>query len=404
MSAETLRDENRRVGMPAGLAHEALLYRGPDELVAAIVPFVRDALAAGEPVLVALPAPNLNLLAEALDEAALDEAALDEAALDGAALDRAASGETAPGDTARGEAARGEAARGEAAAGEVTAGGPALGEVALSEPALSEPALSRATRGEVAPGAPADRLRLVDMTEAGRNPGRIIPWVLHAFIQRHAGKRVRIVGESIWAGRTAEEYPACAQHEALVNVTLAGYPATILCPFDASRLDPQVLTDAGRTHPVVTGDGRRWCSPEYRPESVIGAYDQPLPDVPACAAAVEFDGTGLAELRDLIADRARRAGMTERRVVDLQLAVNELVSNAVLHGAGGGTLWMWTVAGGLACEVRDHGRALVPLAGRVPPGPGSVRGRGLVLVNYVSDLVRIHTRPDGTAVRLYMRF
>jgi anti-sigma regulatory factor (Ser/Thr protein kinase) len=344
MSAETVRDENRRVGMPAGLAHEALLYRGPDELVAAIVPFVRDALAAGEPVLVALPAPNLNLLAAALNEAALDEAAL--------------------GDTALGEAAR----------------------------------------GEVTVGGPADRLRLVDMTEAGRNPGRIIPWVLHAFIQQHAGKRVRIVGESIWAGRTAEEYPACAQHEALVNVTLAGCPATILCPFDASRLDPQVLTDAGRTHPVVTGDGRRWCSAEYRPESVIGAYDQPLPDVPACAAAVEFDGTGLSELRDLIADRARRAGMTERRVVDLQLAVNELVSNAVLHGAGGGTLWMWTVAGGLACEVRDHGRALVPLAGRVPPGPGSVRGRGLVLVNYVSDLVRIHTRPDGTAVRLYMRF
>ncbi|GIH14649.1 anti-sigma factor RsbA family regulatory protein [Rugosimonospora africana] len=319
MSADTVRDEDHQVGTPVGLAHEALLYRGTDELVAAIVPVVRDALAAGEPVLVAMPGPNLDLLAAALGDA-------------------------------------------------------------------------------------ADGLRLVDMAEAGRNPGRIIPWILHAFIQEHAGRRVRIVGEPVWAGRTDEEYPACAQHEALVNVTLAGCAAAIVCLYDVSGLAPHVLTDAKRTHPVMLGEGRRWSSPDYRPETVVGAYNQPLPDVPSSADAVDFDGTGLAGLRDLVADHARRAGMIERRVVDFQLAVNELVSNAVLHGAGGGTLWIWTVAGAVACEVRDRGRAVVPLAGRVPPGPGSVRGRGLVLVNYVSDLVRIHTQPDGTAIRLYMRF
>ena len=43
-----------------------------------------------------------------------------------------------------------------------------------------------------------------------------------------------------------------------------------------------------------------------------------------------------------------------------------------------------------------------PLAGLVPPAPESLGGRGLVLVNYLCDLVRIHTGPEGTAVRAYL--
>jgi anti-sigma regulatory factor (Ser/Thr protein kinase) len=247
-----------------------------------------------------------------------------------------------------------------------------------------------------------DRVQFLDLTEAGRNPGRIIPWVLHAFIQEHPDRRVRVLAEPVWPGRSTVEYPACAQHEALVNVVLAERAAAILCPYDCTRLDGHMLRDARRTHPALRHDGKRRPSPDYQPETVAASYNEPLPDVPRHAAIMEFDAAGLSRLRESVAGVARRVGLAERRVIDLQLAVSELATNAITHGAGGGSLWVWGEAGVLACEVRDDGRAVMPLAGRVPPDPGSVGGRGLVLVNYVSDLVRVHTGPDGTAIRLYM--
>ena len=97
-------------------------------------------------------------------------------------------------------------------------------------------------------GDTADAVRMIDMTVAGRNPGAIMATVLTRFIDEHPGQRVRIVDEPIWAERTATEYPACVQHEALVNVALAGREATLLCPYDTRHLEPTALLDATRTH------------------------------------------------------------------------------------------------------------------------------------------------------------
>ena len=47
--------------------HEALFYAGPDEYLAATVPFVREGLEAGEAILVAAPAERVELLHGALD-------------------------------------------------------------------------------------------------------------------------------------------------------------------------------------------------------------------------------------------------------------------------------------------------------------------------------------------------
>jgi hypothetical protein len=30
-------------------------------------------------------------------------------------------------------------------------------------------------------------------------------------------------------------------------------------------------------------------------------------------------------------------------------------------------------------------------------------GRGILMVNHLADLVRVHTGPDGTSIRVYMR-
>lgn len=50
-----------------GFVHEALLYAGEHEFVAGTVPFIVGGLEAGEPVMVAVPAPKIDLLRSALD-------------------------------------------------------------------------------------------------------------------------------------------------------------------------------------------------------------------------------------------------------------------------------------------------------------------------------------------------
>ncbi|HET9118426.1 MAG TPA: sensor histidine kinase, partial [Pseudonocardiaceae bacterium] len=50
--------------------HPALLYRGTTEYLAGTVPFIREGLAAGEPVALAVPGPNLRLILSELGPAA----------------------------------------------------------------------------------------------------------------------------------------------------------------------------------------------------------------------------------------------------------------------------------------------------------------------------------------------
>jgi anti-sigma regulatory factor (Ser/Thr protein kinase) len=298
--------------------HEGLFYRGTEEYLAGTVPFVAEAVAAGESVLVAVPGANLELIRSALDGAAAG-------------------------------------------------------------------------------------VRFADMAVAGRNPGRIIPWVLHAFLTEHAGRRSRVVGEPIWAGRTADEYPACAQHEAMINEAFAGFDATILCPYDAERLGSRALADAAATHPVLVDGGRRAASAEYAPLELVEAYNQPLPEPDGAVAALAFGPGALGAVRRFVTRHAERAGLSAGRVDDLVIAVNELAANTVTHGGGTGTVRVWLTPAAIICEVRDPGRITEPLAGRVLPAMNSEGGRGLVIVNHLCDLVRLYTGESGTTIRLTMR-
>jgi anti-sigma regulatory factor (Ser/Thr protein kinase) len=60
----------------------------------------------------------------------------------------------------------------------------------------------------------------------------------------------------------------------------------------------------------------------------------------------------------------------------------------------------WTDVKRLVFEVADSGHITDRLAGRRPARPDQEHGRGLAIVHRIADLVRIHTGPDGTAVRI----
>jgi len=245
-------------------------------------------------------------------------------------------------------------------------------------------------------GGSADRVRWIDMTEAGRNPGRIIPSVLDAFADRHPGRRVRIVGEPVWAGRSVTEYPACAQHEALINHAFAGRGATIVCPYDASALDPAVVDDARATHPEVWEDGARRTSDRYAPDEVIARYNQRLRGSrtgPAITCTADHE---VRQTRHWAAWHARLLGLAEARVPDLELIVTELATNSLRHSSGGCRVTLWRDGDHLWCSVEDGGHLTDPLAGRRVPEPAATGGRGLLLVHQLADLVRTHTVPGHT--------
>jgi anti-sigma regulatory factor (Ser/Thr protein kinase) len=248
----------------------------------------------------------------------------------------------------------------------------------------------------------ATRVKWVDMSEAGRNPGRIIPGVLRAFADRHTGARVRIIGEPIWPGRSAAEYPACLQHEALINLAFEGREITILCPYDVTGLSPEAVRDALATHPVIVDEDGERTSEDYAPRRVIEACNQPLPEH-AGAEAMPFDLDAVPRLRDQVCHRAAALGLRPGRVGDLELAVNELAVNSALHGGGKGVLRIWAEDGHVICEVRDSGLISDPLVGRLPAGLSSSGGRGVLMVNHLADLVRVFTGAEGTTIRVYIR-
>jgi anti-sigma regulatory factor (Ser/Thr protein kinase) len=258
-------------------------------------------------------------------------------------------------------------------------------------------------RAALRPGE-APRVRLRDMTVAGRNPGRIIGTVLTAFINEHRDRRVRIVGEPIWAGRTDEEYPACAEHEALINVALSDAPAYIQCPYDTGRLPASVLADATRTHPMLATGTERWSSPSYTdPAAVAASFDVPLSPAAADAEFVVIGpDTGPRAARVLVHEVGRSHGMDEERLADIRLVAQELAVNTLTHSPGRGLLEVWTADDHLVVQIQDGGRITDQLVGRRPPEPPHV-GHGLFVVHQLADLVRIHRDSTGSTVRTYFR-
>ncbi|GAA1563020.1 sensor histidine kinase [Actinomadura kijaniata] len=252
-------------------------------------------------------------------------------------------------------------------------------------------------------GADAVRVVWLDMTRAGRNPGRIIPGVLRAFADRHPrDRRVRIIGEPIWPGRSALEYPACVTHEALINLAFSGRRVSILCPYDTKGLPEPILEDARATHPTLLDRDGSHDSDAYAPERIVAAYNRPLPAPPADANRLRFDHDALPRVRQFARDHAAALGLSARRADDLELAVNELAANSIVHADGTGTLLVWAEGGQVVCAVRDTGTITDPLVGRIPAELATNGGRGLLMVNHIADLVRLHTGPEGTEVRVYL--
>lgn len=252
-------------------------------------------------------------------------------------------------------------------------------------------------------GTTADRVVMSDMAELGRNPARTFP-AFEELCDEHSGQRVRLIAEPVWpGGRSADEYAACVQNEALWNTAFAGRDVLTLCPYDEAQLPQSVIADARMTHPLIWRGGTPVASDHYSGENAYERYNQPLPADPSAATCSLETIADLSPARTFTTHYAESMGLMGHRVGDLQLIVSELATNSLKYTPAGCRISLWPSDGDLVCQVSDGGRLDDRLAGRRLPDTRATGGRGLFLVNALADLVRIHTSPDGTTIQVHLR-
>lgn len=244
-------------------------------------------------------------------------------------------------------------------------------------------------------GAEAALVRWVDIRRVGANPARIIP-LWRQFVAAHADRPVRGIGEPVWPGQTPEHRVEAQRHEVLLNLAFGASPGfSLMCPYDARRLDPEVIEEAQHSHPQVRHDGRE--RPGQGSLAVEGALETSLRPAPSGAAEVAFDEPSPVLLRRLVDAPIREAGLTARRADDLALALTAAATS--LARLGGRLLARcWREQDAVLAEVLSPRRIEDPLLGR--EWPPTDQGRGLWAANQLSDLSELRASATGTVVRL----
>ncbi|WP_248964556.1 ATP-binding protein [Sphaerisporangium perillae] len=133
-----------------------------------------------------------------------------------------------------------------------------------------------------------------------------------------------------------------------------------------------------------------------------GGGSSPLPSGVA-VKELTFCVGDLPEVRDFAALQARRAGMAADSIGDFLVAVNEVATNAVTHGAAKARLRAWCEGGDLMIGVYDDGHWIPEEPpGMVAPHDYSTSGMGLWVARKLTKELVLRTGQNGT--ELIMRF
>lgn len=251
-------------------------------------------------------------------------------------------------------------------------------------------------------GVGAGLVKWVDITNIGGNPARITSvWLEFAIGQ--GSRPLRGIGEPIWPERGRAELLEAQRHEALLNVALAETPALqLLCPYDLQALDPAVIAQARRTHPLISEGGAKRESPDYPGDGAIaGPFDAPLSESGASPLLdLPIQGMSPPAVYRRILEGAVDCGFASATGQDLALAV--LAANEDFQRGHAPTwLRLWPEPDRLICELSASLRLRDPLAGRRPPSAGE-DGRGVWLANQLCDLVELRSFPARTVTRLHI--
>lgn len=219
------------------------------------------------------------------------------------------------------------------------------------------------------------------------------------------GTPVRLLAEQPLTVMPPDQLEELCRCDAAFNEVSCAEGATVVCAYDRRNISPRVAGMVLRSHPEVIEDGVCRANPAYTEPRAVLAQEYrgpPLPVPPAGAAELSCP-RDTAEAREFVAGTAACHGLAEPELGPFVTAVNEVVSNAMVHAVLD-TVLVWREADRVVCEVRDYGFGLGdPLAGYRVPGPAWTSGRGLWLARQLADLVEVRSGLDGTTLRLHAR-
>jgi anti-sigma regulatory factor (Ser/Thr protein kinase) len=206
------------------------------------------------------------------------------------------------------------------------------------------------------------------------------------------GGRVRVIGEPPWALGNEALVRDWARNESVANVAFAGLPLSFLCPYDTRELPAEIVEHGHCTHPeLLRPEGPATSEPYEDPQvfcrRLNGYVGRPEGEP---SETLDFNLADLSRVRRMVASSAAECGLPEARGEELALAVNELASNAVIHGRPPASLRIWRRDDELICEVSDAGEGIKDaLAGQLTPPAESIGGRGIWLARMLCDAVEI---------------
>lgn len=206
-------------------------------------------------------------------------------------------------------------------------------------------------------------------------------------------------------GRDPGTRSGWARYESVVNEALSAYPFHALCTYDTRTLPASVIAAAKATHPTVSTGQTSSVNTHYRdPEAFLAhplAQTPEPPNSPPSMVTTVTDLTDLIPARHLIKTSARASSvLAPQAVEEFIVAVNEVMTNGLAHGAPPVHVTQWAELTTLTCQVVDSGPGtLPPLTGYRHPhkfGPAGLwAARQLV-----DDLVISNAPQGGTSVLL----
>lgn len=118
-----------------------------------------------------------------------------------------------------------------------------------------------------------------------------------------------------------------------------------------------------------------------------------------------FSRPEITVVRHAVSAQVAAAGLAGDRLDGFVLAVNEIITNVVLHAGGAGRIRLWVTDGAVHCEVVDNGPGIPEryLSGDRLPSALDVGGRGVWLAHQLCDSVRVSSSASGSTVTMVSR-
>nr|WP_300048806.1 sensor histidine kinase [uncultured Nocardioides sp.] len=229
--------------------------------------------------------------------------------------------------------------------------------------------------------------------------------VLLEFAAAAPGVRSCVIAEQALARRSPAELVDYRRLESAINVVFAEQAVDLLCPYDAGRLPSDLLDIARHSHNGMRVGGGVSPNPTFAdPMAVLVDLSDVAPP-PTDATTLECSSqSDVAVTRRAVRARGARLGLDPDLVDDLELAVSEVLTNALLHGSPPTLVHLYEEADMWVCHVQDGGGLPVdPLAGVVPPTEPSDHGYGLWLARQLVAAVDVGSDLTSTHVRLHVR-